>query len=48
METKKRKQPVSVKENNPKEQRPKSKITLFWEKNPNGILEIVDMRAVLR
>jgi hypothetical protein len=29
-------------------ERPKSKTTLFWEKFPNGILEIVDMRAVLR
>ena len=26
----------------------KSKITLFWEKYPNGILEIVDRKAVLR
>ena len=30
------------------EQKPKSKTTLFWEKYPNGILEIMDMRAVLR
>ena len=29
-------------------EKPKSKTTLFWEKYPNGILEIVDMRAVLR
>jgi len=29
-------------------EKPKSKITLFWEKYPNGILEIVDMRAVLK
>jgi len=26
----------------------KSKIALFWEKYPEGILEIVDMKAVLR
>jgi len=26
----------------------KSKVTLFWEEYPNGILEIVDMRAVLK
>jgi hypothetical protein len=26
----------------------KSKTTLFWEKYPNGILQILDKRAVLR
>ena len=26
----------------------KSKIALFWEKYPEGILEIVDMKAVLK
>lgn len=25
----------------------KSKTTLFWEKYPNGVLKIVDMKAVL-
>jgi hypothetical protein len=31
------------------EEKKKSKIALFWEKNPNGIGgEIVNMRAVLR
>jgi hypothetical protein len=29
-------------------EKPKSKTTLFWEKYPNGILKILDMRAVLR
>jgi hypothetical protein len=31
-----------------KEEKKKSKTTLFWEKYPNGILKIVDMRAVLK
>ena len=26
----------------------KSKITLWWEKNPNGIFEIADRKAVLK
>jgi hypothetical protein len=26
----------------------KSKTTLFWEKYPNGVLKIVDIKAVLR
>jgi hypothetical protein len=30
------------------EEKKKSKTTLFWEKYPNGILRIVDMKAVLR
>jgi hypothetical protein len=30
------------------EQKPKSKTTLFWEKYPNGILKIINMKAVLR
>jgi hypothetical protein len=30
------------------EQKPKSKIALFWERNPNGIGTIVNMRAVLK
>jgi hypothetical protein len=30
------------------QEKPKSKTTLFWEKYPNGILKIVDMKAVLR
>jgi hypothetical protein len=29
-------------------EKPKSKIALFWEKNPNGIGTIVNMRAVLK
>ncbi|MCL2329046.1 MAG: hypothetical protein FWC39_11120 [Bacteroidetes bacterium] len=30
-------------------EKPKSKTTLFWEKNPNGIgSTIINMRAVLR
>jgi len=29
------------------EDRPKSKVELFWEKYPHGILEIVDMDAIL-
>jgi len=50
METKTKKQTAkSEKENgNPLKKR-KSKIALWWEKNPNGIgSEIVNMRAVLR
>jgi hypothetical protein len=31
-----------------KEEKPKSKTTLFWEKHPNGILRIIDMKAVLQ
>jgi hypothetical protein len=31
-----------------RQEKPKSKTTLFWEKYPNGILKIVDMKAVLR
>ncbi|GHS97668.1 hypothetical protein FACS189421_04870 [Bacteroidia bacterium] len=41
--TNKRDQNVSNFEN-----KKKSKIALAWEKYPNGIIEIVDMRAVLR
>jgi len=26
----------------------KSKIALFWEEYPDGVIDIVDMRAVLR
>ena len=49
MEIKNKKQTVSSeKQSNAEEQKPKSKTTLFWEKYPNGILKIVDMRAVLR
>ena len=29
-------------------EKPKSKIALFWERNPNGIGTIVNMEAVLR
>ena len=38
----------SVKQNEIIKQKPKSKTTLFWEKHPNGILKVVDMKAVLR
>ena len=49
METKEKKQTAKFeKQNKVEEQKPKSKTTLFWEKYPNGILKIVDMRAVLR
>ncbi|MCL2650368.1 MAG: hypothetical protein FWD60_04975 [Candidatus Azobacteroides sp.] len=49
MKTKSKKQTVELeKQNKTEEQKPKSKTTLFWEKYPNGILKIVDMRAVLR
>ena len=26
----------------------KSKVTLFWEKYPEGIFEIMDMKAILK
>jgi len=45
---KKRKKNSQNLEKQATEQKPKSKTTLFWEKYPNGILEIMDMRAVLR
>ena len=45
MKTKDKKE-IAKSEN--KEERPKSKITLFREKYPEGIGEIVNMRAVLR
>ena len=49
METKSQKQTAKFKkQNKAEEQKPKSKTTLFWEKYPNGILKIVDMRAVLK
>ena len=49
METKNKKQTEkSEKGNEAKEQKPKSKFTLFREKYPEGIGEIVNMRAVLR
>ena len=45
---KKTKKPVKkTKETGNKEVK-KSKIALMWEKYPDGILEIVDMRAVLK
>jgi hypothetical protein len=28
-------------------EKPKSKTTLFWEKYPNGVLRILDKKAVL-
>ncbi|GAB6012154.1 hypothetical protein [Viscerimonas tarda] len=31
-----------------KVERKKSKLELFWELNPHGILEIVNMKAVLK
>jgi len=49
MKTKGRKQTEkSKKESKIEEQKPKSKFTLFREKYPEGIGEIVNMRAVLR
>ncbi|MDR1610960.1 MAG: hypothetical protein LBS08_05585 [Candidatus Symbiothrix sp.] len=36
------------KQSNVMKQKPKSTYTLFREKHPNGIGEIVNMRAVLR
>jgi len=38
----------TVKQKDVSEQKPKSKITLFREKYPEGIGHIVNMRAVLR
>jgi len=37
-----------TRQNGTPEQKPKSKFTLFREKYPDGIGEIVNMRAVLR
>jgi len=49
METKDKKQTRNLKkENRTSSKKRKSKITLWWEKNPNGIFEIVDMNAVLK
>ena len=46
METKNKKQTVKSEE---PQQKPKSKIRLFWDKYPNGIgSKIIDMRAVLK
>ena len=49
MATRSKKQTEKVeKENKVTEQKPKSKFTLFREKYPEGIGEIVNMRAVLK
>jgi len=49
MEAKRKKNTVKqVKQIEVTEEKPKSKTRLFWEKYPNGILKIVDMKAVLR
>jgi hypothetical protein len=52
MEKKVKKTEESVKKAAKKEvssgEKPKSRTALFWEKYPNGILKILDMRAVLR
>jgi hypothetical protein len=49
METKKRTVKQSISKNEKSNDCvKKSKIALFWEKYPNGIGEIIDMRAVLR
>lgn len=49
METKNKKNTEkSIIQNEVTKQKPKSKTTLFWEKHPNGILKVVDMKAVLR
>jgi hypothetical protein len=48
METVKKKNiEKSEKKNDAALQKKKSAFTLFWEKYPNGVGEIVDMRAVL-
>ena len=44
IKTSEKKRILSVKEK-PKR---KSKFTLFWEKHPNGIGEILDLEAVLQ
>jgi hypothetical protein len=46
MKTKKEKQVTGTPEL--KQEQQKSKTVLFWEKYPNGIGKIVNMRAVLR
>ncbi|MDR0559288.1 MAG: hypothetical protein LBG92_03910 [Prevotellaceae bacterium] len=40
----------SVKKEKPADAPPvrKSKIAIFWEKNPNGIIKVLDRRAVNR
>ncbi|MCL2597727.1 MAG: hypothetical protein FWD66_08770 [Paludibacter sp.] len=43
-----KKEKKSLKTNEEIQQKPKSAYTLFREKYPNGIGEIVNMRAVLR
>ena len=49
METKSKKQTEkSEKEKENRKQKEKSAFTLFREKYPNGVGEIIDMRAVLR
>jgi hypothetical protein len=48
MATKKGKKVASTDVSEPKDEKPKSKIALFWERYPNGIGTIVNMRAVLR
>ena len=49
METKNKKQTAETeKVDGTQPKKRKSKTTLWWEKNPNGILRIVDMKAVLK
>ena len=49
MEAKDKKQIVkSRKRDGTPSKKRKSKITLWWEKNPNGIFEIADRKAVLK
>ena len=51
METKKKKSEKANKQNGTPEQKPKSDLTLFREKYPNGYAggcEIINMRAVLK
>jgi hypothetical protein len=48
MKTKKEVKEATSKNEKSKDSEKKSKIALFWEKYPNGIGEIIDMRAVLR
>jgi hypothetical protein len=48
METVKKKNIEKSEKKNDAVQKKKSAFTLFWEKYPNGVGEIVNMRAVLR
>ena len=45
---KSKKETTNAKSNADAKHKKKSKIALFWEKYPDGIGEILDMRAVLK